>query len=274
MSSPIPAALEPIRPRPRRPLALPRTGVPGLEQSDVALDLPARLDEEDWESLAPSGIYAGVGRRVLDLGLLAVFCLPALAVGGIVALGNWLVFRRLDRIFFVQTRIGYRGRPFAMVKFRTMREVRATAFASWGGGAEELRVTRFGRFLRNTHLDELPQLLNVLRGDMAFVGPRPEMTEIEEWANEHVPGFTTRLAVRPGITGWAQVTQGYTGHDVEAYREKFRVADWYRRQQSLSVDLEVILRTVVWMLRGRGWRWNDGDPRASVKLPELVPSDD
>lgn len=249
-------------PRPRRvlgsgrPAPLPATG------GELAPEGPV------WEELAPRGLYARFGRRAFDLTLLALGAGPALALGLACAVGNWIAFRRLDRVLFFQERVGRRGRRFRIVKFRTMAEAPAGEFASWGSGGDRLRVTRFGRFLRNTHLDELPQLLNVLRGDMAIVGPRPEMVEIEAWAAGEIPGFTTRLAVPPGITGWAQVTQGYTGNDVEAYREKFRVADWYRRNQSLRVDLEVVLRTVVWMVRGRGWRWDQGDPRRRVELPE------
>jgi lipopolysaccharide/colanic/teichoic acid biosynthesis glycosyltransferase len=223
--------------------------------------------ETDWARLGGAGWYPSFGRRALDFVLLGAFSVPALVLGLIVALGNLIVFRRLGEVFFVQPRVGFRGEVFPMIKFRTMREVRATSgeFGSWGSGEDRLRVTRFGKFLRNTHLDELPQLVNVLRGEMAVVGPRPEMIEIEAWAAAHVAGFTTRLAVPPGITGYAQVTQGYTGNDVDAYREKFRVADWYRRNQSLRLDLEILVRTAVWMIRGRGWQWNQG-PGAAGRL--------
>jgi lipopolysaccharide/colanic/teichoic acid biosynthesis glycosyltransferase len=226
----------------------------------------------DWDALAGNGWYRRFGRRGLDLTLLLVFGPLALIVGTLVALANLAVFRRPSLVFFVQPRVGHRGRRFPIVKFRTMREVAEAGdeYGSWGSGGDRLRVTRFGRFLRNTHLDELPQLLNVLVGHMAVVGPRPEMVEIEEWASRHVEGFTTRLAVPPGITGYAQVTQGYTGNDVDAYREKFRVADWYRRKQSLRLDLEILARTAVWMVRGRGWQWN----LRTGSVPELAEAGD
>ncbi len=228
---------------------------------------PPEPCELEWSALAPEGFYARRGRRVFDLVLLVVFAAPALVLGALVALGNWIVLGRLDRVFFVQKRVGFRGRVFPMLKFRTMAEVR-DPYGAWESGRDGLRVTRFGRFLRNTHLDELPQFLNVLRGEMAFVGPRPEMIEIEEWAREHVAGFTGRLAVPPGITGWAQVTQGYTGSDVAAYREKFRVTDWYRRNQSLWLDVRIVGRTLVWMLRGRGWRWKQGPGKVPLLADE------
>lgn len=220
----------------------------------------------DWEALGGRSWYRCWGRRGLDLVLLGVFGLPAVAVGLVIAACNLAVFRRPREVFFVQPRVGYRGRVFPMVKFRTMRAVRRERdeFGSWGSGEDVLRVTRLGKLLRNTHLDELPQLLNVALGQMAIVGPRPEMIQIEEWAAQNIPAFTTRMAVPPGITGYSQVTQGYTGNDVEAYREKFRIADWYRRSQSLSLDLEILARTALWMARGRGWQWNRGAGAAPV----------
>ena len=221
-----------------------------------------------WERLEPAGFYCQHGRRIFDLALLAIFGIPALALGSLVALINLVQFRSISRIIFVQERVGYRGQIFSIIKFRTMSEVRGDHYASWESGAENDRVTRFGRLLRNTHLDELPQLINVLRGDMAFVGPRPEMIEIEDWAGNAVEGFTTRLAVPPGISGYAQITQGYTGHDVEAYEEKFRVADWYRRSQTFGLDLKIIGLTLIWMIRGRGWQWQNSALAKRVQLPE------
>jgi lipopolysaccharide/colanic/teichoic acid biosynthesis glycosyltransferase len=257
-----------------RGAALPPARPSGEGGAVAALELDrdapdARIDSEpDWEALQPTGWYSRRGRRLFDLALLVLFGPPALVLGLGVAAINLALFRSFEKVFFFQPRVGHRGRLFRIVKFRTMSEVHAADYDSWESGQDRLRVTRFGRFLRNTHLDELPQLFNVLRGEMAFVGPRPEMTEIEVWAASKIEGFTTRLAVPPGITGYAQVTQGYTGNDVEAYREKFRVADWYRRSQCLRLDLAVIARTLVWMARGRGWQWNRRSGTRRVELPE------
>jgi lipopolysaccharide/colanic/teichoic acid biosynthesis glycosyltransferase len=118
----------------------------------------------------------------------------------------------LRRVLFAQTRVGWRGRLFVLYKFRTMVD---------GPGDDRARVTRFGRLLRNTHLDELPQLWNVLRGEMCLVGPRPEMLATERWAAERCPEFVERLVLPPGSPGCAQITQGYTDEgDEAAYREK------------------------------------------------------
>ena len=173
----------------------------------------------------------------------------------VIALINWRVFGDWKQVLFVQPRVGHRGRVFPLFKFRTMRAIRGEPLDSWSTPQDELRVTRFGRLLRNSHLDELPQLLNVARGEMSFIGPRPEMLEVESWACERIPEFPTRLAMRPGITGYAQVTQGYTGRDVEAYRQKLAINRDYINTVSLRTDLAIVARTALWMARGRGWQW-------------------
>lgn len=202
--------------------------------------------------------YTRHGHRALDIAILLVALPPAFVLGSCIALLNAVVFADPRQVFFLQERVGRDGKVFRLVKFRTMREASGDAYSSWSGGEDRLRVTRFGRFLRNSHLDELPQLLNVLVGQMSIIGPRPEMLEIESWAESEIPGFGRRLAIRPGITGYAQITQGYTGRDVKAYREKLEKSEWYRARMSLRLDLEILLRTAVWMVRGRGWDWKAG----------------
>ena len=208
----------------------------------------------DWNALEPRSFWYRAGRPLLDL-LLLVATLPlALPLVACVALASAIAFRSWRRIFFVQPRIGYRGRSFSLVKFRTMSEPAGTVFEAWSNG-DRARVTPFGRFLRSTHLDELPQLYNVLRGEMSFIGPRPEMVEVESWAASELPGFSERLAIKPGITGLAQVTQGYTPRDVEAYRRKLAINRQYLASLSFASDLSILARTALWMLRGRGWKW-------------------
>ena len=246
---------------------LPRTRAAG---SVTILDAPARervssaagvthaaptSEAVDWESLSPRGVYARWGKRLLSMVLLvlvlpvaALFCLP-------ITLVNWLVFRDLRQVLYTQPRVGHRGRLFNIYKFRTMRAGEQADFQSWKEGTDDERVTRFGRLLRNTHLDELPQLLNILRGEMTFIGPRPEMVEIHDWAAASIPSFHERHAVRPGITGFAQITQGYAGNDEEAYRQKLVADQYYRRHVTLRFDLEILFRTALWMIRRRGWSW-------------------
>jgi lipopolysaccharide/colanic/teichoic acid biosynthesis glycosyltransferase len=244
------ATLVPTRTRPQ--------AAPETRQKPEALPAQPRAEsrrDPDWEALAPKSFYARRVRRPLDLALLALVLPPAAALGLVVALVNAIVLGDPRRVLFVQPRAGLRGKVFRLVKFRTMREAPEGNFAAWENG-DRLRVTRFGRILRSSHLDELPQLLNVVSGTMGFIGPRPEMLEVEDWAREHVPGFAERLAVRPGITGLAQVTQGYTGRDVAAYAEKLAINRRYLAGLSFRLDLEILARTALWMLRGRGWSWN------------------
>jgi lipopolysaccharide/colanic/teichoic acid biosynthesis glycosyltransferase len=207
---------------------------------------PWRRSEAEWSLLTPQGLYARRLRRpfllAVTLGLLPLAISLALPI----ALVNACVQRGWRRVFFSQVRSGHRGRPFVLLKFRTMRD---------RPGDDRARVTALGRFLRNTHLDELPQLWNVLRGDMSLIGPRPEMLATERWAAERLAEFSERLALRPGLTGLAQVTQGYTDHgDERAYGEKLRLNRRYREELSFGLDLAILLRTALWMLRGRGWR--------------------
>jgi lipopolysaccharide/colanic/teichoic acid biosynthesis glycosyltransferase len=193
-------------------------------------------------------------KPLLDELLLALVLVPALLLGGVVALAGAVAHRSWRKAFFVQDRVGHRGRIFKLVKFRTMSEPKVSTFESWSTG-DQARVTRFGRFLRSSHLDELPQLINVVRGEMSFIGPRPEMVEVEEWACANVPGFLERLAIKPGITGLAQTTQGYTPRDVEAYRTKLAINREYLRRFSFRADVAILFRTAAWMVRGKGWKW-------------------
>jgi len=204
--------------------------------------------------MTPSGLYPRLGKRLLN-GVLLFVCLPLASLLALpIALVNWIIFGDVRRILYSQPRVGSRGRTFSIYKFRTMREAPAEAFDSWKDGGDRLRVTGFGRFLRNTHLDELPQLINVLRGEMDFIGPRPEMVEIDAWACQRIADFPERSALLPGITGYAQITHGYAGMDALAYRRKLVADLYYRDHLSLRLDLEILFRTAVWMLRGRGWR--------------------
>ena len=212
----------------------------------------------DWSALEPRGFYARHGRWVLHWSLLVLALPLALAIALPIAAINLLQFRDPRRILFSQPRVGRHGRVFRIYKFRTMRDAADDEFGSWGSGADKLRVTPFGRLLRNAHLDELPQLLNVLRGEMTFIGPRPEMVEIDAWARLRVPDFHRRLALHPGITGRSQISQGYTGKSAAAYQLKLRGDEAYRRNLSLREDLRILAGTALWMLRGRGWRWRDG----------------
>ncbi len=197
--------------------------------------------------------YYSVGRPFLGALLTLILILPVLLVCCVVALAVAIDFRDLNKVFFAQQRMGQGGRPFTIWKFRTMQASAGGHFESWRDGQEQDRVTRLGKVLRRSHLDELPQFWNILRGDMAYIGPRPEMVEVHWWAQRSVPGFDARLWVKPGISGLAQLGQGYVGSDAEAYGHKLRADLQYLSHLSFLQDLSILCRTPLWMLRLRGW---------------------
>jgi lipopolysaccharide/colanic/teichoic acid biosynthesis glycosyltransferase len=169
----------------------------------------------------------------------------------IIALVALLV--RLDSsgpIFFLQNRVGRRGRVFRMIKFRTMyHNAGGPSFTS----TADKRVTRLGGTLRRYRLDEVPQLVNVLRGDMSWVGPRPEALTLDEEYVRDIPHFALRGIVRPGVTGWAQINQGYA-HEAEEMRHKLEYDLYYLKHCSLWLDVMIVLRTFAVLFGGAGAR--------------------
>jgi len=153
-------------------------------------------------------------------------------------------------IFFRQTRIGRRGRPFSILKFRTMRQDAEVDGAMWAA-KNDPRVTSIGRFMRITRLDEIPQLWNVFRGEMAFVGPRPERPEFVEWLTQEIPFYDLRHMVRPGITGWAQVRYKY-GASLEETKQKLEYDLYYVKHLSVGLDLLIMFETIKTIVLGRG----------------------
>jgi sugar transferase (PEP-CTERM system associated) len=161
---------------------------------------------------------------------------------------------RLDSsgpVFYTQTRMGKGGRFFKVVKFRTMRQdAEADSGPQWAGDHDP-RVTRVGKFLRTTRLDEIPQLWCVLKGDMAFVGPRPERPEFIEWLSKEIPYYGVRHMVRPGITGWAQIKYKY-GSTIEDALQKLQYDLYYIKNASIGLDLLIMFQTVKTVLLRRG----------------------
>ena len=153
-------------------------------------------------------------------------------------------------IFFSQTRVGQRGRLFTAYKFRTMRQDAEEQGAVWAT-KDDPRVTSIGRFMRSTRLDEIPQLWNVLRGEMAFVGPRPERPEFVEWLSQEIPFYDLRHMIRPGITGWAQVRYRY-GASLEETRHKLEYDLYYVKHQSIGLDLLIMFETIKTIILRRG----------------------
>jgi sugar transferase (PEP-CTERM system associated) len=161
---------------------------------------------------------------------------------------------RLDSrgpVLYRQQRVGRAGKVFYCYKFRTMRrDAEADVGPTWAGN-DDPRITRIGKFLRMSRLDEIPQLWCVLRGDMAFVGPRPERPEFVEWLSREIPYYGVRHIVRPGITGWAQIRYRY-GNSVEDAKEKLQYDLFYIKNASIGLDLLIMFQTIKTVLHLRG----------------------
>jgi len=211
------------------------------------------LSENSFGSLLPSMSFMRL-KRFADIALVIVL-LPIL----ILPLAIVAVLIKLDSpgpVFFRQRRIGYRGDPFFVLKFRTMRaeteemdeETRRRKAMT---GDADPRVTRFGRFLRQSRIDELPQMYNILLGQMSWIGPRPEALELSRWYQQEIPFYDYRHIVRPGITGWAQVNQGHvTGlSDVD---DKLQFDFYYIKNFSYWLDFLILARTVLVVFSGDG----------------------
>ncbi len=154
-------------------------------------------------------------------------------------------------VLYRQRRVGRAGEVFYCYKFRTMRQdAEADTGPTWAGD-DDPRITRVGKFLRSSRIDEIPQLWCVFKGDMAFVGPRPERPEFVEWLSQEIPYYGMRHAVRPGITGWAQVRYKY-GNTVEDAKQKLQYDLFYIKNASLGLDLLIMFQTIKTVLLGRG----------------------
>jgi len=154
-------------------------------------------------------------------------------------------------VLYRQKRVGLGGSTFFCYKFRTMRQdAEADKGATWATD-DDPRITRVGRFLRSSRLDEIPQLWCVLKGDMGFVGPRPERPEFVQWLTKEIPYYPVRNVVRPGITGWAQVRYKY-GNTLEDAKEKLQYDLFYIKNASLGLDLLIMFQTIKIVILGRG----------------------
>jgi sugar transferase (PEP-CTERM system associated) len=189
-----------------------------------------------------------VVKRAFDLVLAVVGFVPAAPLMLATAIAV-----RLDSpgpALYCQERVGENGRIFTLCKFRSMRIDAERGTPVWAKDRDD-RVTRVGRFIRLTRLDELPQLWNVLRGDMSFVGPRPERPFFVEQLAEAIPFYTARHAVKPGVTGWAQVKYRY-GASIEDALEKLRYDLYYIKHLSLVFDFTILIDTVKVIMSGKG----------------------
>jgi lipopolysaccharide/colanic/teichoic acid biosynthesis glycosyltransferase len=223
-----------------------------MEESLTGRVAIEHLSENNLGSLIPGIVYGKV-KRAGDFGLSLIAVPLLLPVMLIVAL-----LIRLDSagpVLFRQERMGYRGEHFSMFKFRSMRaaaempDPRAAAMTR----DDDARVTRLGRHLRRYRIDELPQVINILKGEMSWIGPRPEAVPLSHWYESELPFYRYRHIVRPGITGWAQVKQGHVA-DVEDVLWKLQYDFYYIKNFSFWLDLLIVARTIRTVLSGFGAR--------------------
>jgi len=189
-------------------------------------------------------------KRVFDLAVSLVLVALASPLMALVALAIKLDSR--GPVFYGQERVGLGGKEYKLWKFRSMRTDAEKNGAVWAKTNDD-RVTRVGKFIRKTRMDEIPQVINVLAGDMSFVGPRPERKVFTDQLKEQLPFYGLREAVKPGITGWAQIRYPY-GASVEDARNKLEFDLYYVKNGSLFLDLAIIFHTVRHVLLGRGAR--------------------
>ncbi|MGH9640168.1 MAG: exopolysaccharide biosynthesis polyprenyl glycosylphosphotransferase, partial [Bryobacteraceae bacterium] len=218
-------------------------------------ELPLAILSDEWLSF--SGGFDVLQSRLLrrvkrlsDLFLAAGFLLAAAPLMILTALAI-----RLDSpgpALFSQTRVGWKGRPYRLLKFRSMRRNAERNGAQWAQ-VDDPRVTRVGKWIRRLRIDELPQLFNVMAGQMSFVGPRPERPEFVERLEREIPFYQLRHCLAPGITGWAQVKYPY-GASVEDARRKLQYDLYYIRNASPIIDFRILLRTVRTVLYLQGSR--------------------
>lgn len=220
------------------------------ETGQVRID---RLSENVLGSLIPNSPYMAL-KRTVDV-LSAIMLIPLLAPAmALIALAIKIDSR--GPVLFIQDRLGFRGETFRMVKFRTMKE--RTVEDNVGARREDAmtmsddaRITRIGSLLRKVRMDELPQIWNVLKGEMSWIGPRPEAISLSEWYENEIPFYSYRHIVRPGITGWAQVNQGHVT-DINDITAKLRYDFYYVKNISHWLDILIALKTIRVIIGGLG----------------------
>ncbi|MGC9519573.1 MAG: TIGR03013 family XrtA/PEP-CTERM system glycosyltransferase [Desulfuromonadaceae bacterium] len=213
------------------------------------------------EHFQPSSFIYANGFRISILGrfIKRVLDIFLSLTGIVISSPAWLIVAYMVRsdssgpIFYRQVRVGEWGKHFTLYKFRTMREDAEKESGAVWATENDPRITKVGAFLRKTRLDELPQLINVLMGDMSFVGPRPERPEFVEKLSMDIPYYFARHTIKPGLTGWAQVFYSYGASEEDAM-EKLRYDLYYLKNYSIILDVLIILETIKVVLLGRGSR--------------------
>ena len=232
-------------------------GTPVYNVLQVRESLTGRLPikhlyENNLGSLLPSQSYLLL-KRLLDMLVILITAFIIIPIALLIAsIIKWQNRYNRESIFFTQQRIGQGGKLFTMYKFRSM-VASAEANGAQMATSNDMRVTKFGSFIRQTRLDELPQFVNVLKGDMSLIGPRPEQLDFVKRFNETIPFYRYRHIVKPGISGWAQVMQGYASDEDET-KVKLEHDFFYIKNFSLTLDLLIVIKTIQTMVTGFGAR--------------------
>ncbi len=235
----------------------------GVTVIDVSTFYERQLGKMKLDSLHPSNfifsdgytqaVLKNSGKRVFDIAASCLLLLMVFPFMLLVALAIYVESGFNGPIIYRQVRVGLNGLPFEILKFRSMRtDAEKDGIAKWAQ-SNDSRITRVGAFIRRTRLDELPQLFNVLRGDMSFVGPRPERPQFVTELAKSIEYYEMRHHVKPGITGWAQICYPYGASEDDA-REKLQYDLYYLKNYSLFLDITVLLQTVQVILWGKGVR--------------------
>jgi lipopolysaccharide/colanic/teichoic acid biosynthesis glycosyltransferase len=219
-----------------------------LEEREGRVSLDHVADGEFWANWRPP-TYAYI-KRLLDIAIIMFVAPVAVVLFGLASLAVLVAMGR--PIFFKQARVSKGGSLFTIYKLRTMAPSASDA-GETATRVDDQRITPIGGFLRRYRLDELPQLWNVLRGDMSVIGPRPEQPRLVEQYEREIPYFSLRHMVRPGISGWAQVKYGYAGNAEES-SSKLAYDLYYIKNLSLEMDLQILLHTMKTVIIGNGAR--------------------
>jgi lipopolysaccharide/colanic/teichoic acid biosynthesis glycosyltransferase len=189
-----------------------------------------------------------VFRRILDIVISVIGLMAFIGFIPVIFLANLLANR--GPLFYVQNRVGRKGKEFRIIKLRSM-VVNAESQGAQYAIKNDERITAFGKFLRNTRLDEVPQFFNILKGDMSLIGPRPERPEFVKNLQEQIPFYAIRHVVKPGLTGWAQVNYPYATN-LQEQEKKLRYDLFYIKEQSAYIDFKIIIKTITTILFFRG----------------------
>ena len=208
------------------------------------------LSENSLGSLIPNRAFADIKSlmdRFVTLLVAPIVLVPCLFVALAIKLDS------RGPVFFRQDRIGHGGQPFTVYKFRSMLELhdRPDERTASVTADRDNRITRVGAFIRRYRIDEIPQMINVMKGEMSWIGPRPEAHALSRWYESELPFYSYRHIVQPGITGWAQVNQGHVA-DLNSVHDKLRYDFYYIKNFSVWLDLVIIIRTVRIVLGGFG----------------------